>query len=72
MLIACPRCRVALTPRTAAVRPGAPPVTADLCLRCNGLWLDGADEHAQDHPVGSMVLVRIHPDDPYQVEIEEG
>ena len=36
----CPRCLVALMKDPA---PNNPKVTADVCARCGGLWLDGGE-----------------------------
>lgn len=43
MPIDCPRCHVTMLVRTAAVRPEAAAITADLCPQCQGLWFDGVE-----------------------------
>jgi Zn-finger nucleic acid-binding protein len=56
MSIACPRCNVSLSPRTAAPTPGEAAVTADLCARCQGIWLDGAELARVSPALGGLPL----------------
>lgn len=41
--LSCPRCDVLLDRFVRATGPGEPGVTADMCERCGGMWLDGAE-----------------------------
>jgi Zn-finger nucleic acid-binding protein len=54
----CPRCSAVLEPRTAVPHPGAPAITAGVCLSCAGLWLDGDSLTAVSPALASLAAHR--------------